>query len=193
MKAQYFSALVLIVVGTILGTAHAEDSGSLYLKAPESWRAEVLEFPLSFAPEIKLEGREELRFAPGMFDAESETYFTYGFIWLLNGQQHFKSSDFEQYLLQYFQGLYLSVSKKENKSSDGFKVNARLSQENQHVGQVEWRDPFVTEDQLTLNFKTRQWLCPKTNQTMVVFSLSPKPYGHANWIALSGIKSINCL
>ena len=39
--------------------------------APEGWRHERLAFPLDFAPDIELEGYEELRFAPGMFDPGS--------------------------------------------------------------------------------------------------------------------------
>lgn len=46
------------------------------LKEPADWRFEGMPVPPGFAPEIKLTGSEEIRFAPGMFDTGSSNYFT---------------------------------------------------------------------------------------------------------------------
>ncbi len=53
---------------------------TLYQTAPSDWRPEVIPFPLGFAPDLGLEGVEELRFAPGMFDAKAADYFSYCFV-----------------------------------------------------------------------------------------------------------------
>ncbi len=57
--------LLLISVGVV---AAAEEVAvpSFFLPTPEGWQTETIPFPLEFAPEIKYEGLEELRFAPGM-------------------------------------------------------------------------------------------------------------------------------
>ena len=49
--------------------------------APENWRRESFEFPLTFAPAIGLEGSEHVRFAPGWGDFASERGFSYVFLW----------------------------------------------------------------------------------------------------------------
>ena len=65
-------------------SAGAEDPFTF--SAPKGWRSERIPFPLSFAPAMKYQGFEELRFGPGMFQPESETYWTYGFFWWLEGK-----------------------------------------------------------------------------------------------------------
>ena len=76
----------------------------------KGWRYEKLEFPLSFAPELKYEGFEELWFAPGMFDPESPTYFTYAFKMVLTGER----PDVREFLLTYYTGLCRAVGKEKN-------------------------------------------------------------------------------
>ncbi len=102
-------------------------NASLYQLAPETWRAEVIPFPLPFAPAIDLEGVEELRFAPGMYNPESETYFTYTFIWWLEGRPRIASDGLERYLLLYFSGLYEAVSKRNEKDVSQFRVTLESS------------------------------------------------------------------
>ena len=46
------------------------------LDAPEGWRAEIIDFPLSFAPEIDLTGFEDIRFSPGWADSTSIDFWT---------------------------------------------------------------------------------------------------------------------
>src|SRR5688500_2734436 len=44
---------------------------------PAGWRTETIPFPLGFAPTLPYTGIEELRFAPGMFKAGSDDFWTY--------------------------------------------------------------------------------------------------------------------
>ena len=53
-----FAALALLALAPV------QERPALLPPTPENWRFERLEFPLSFAPELKLKGYEELRFAP---------------------------------------------------------------------------------------------------------------------------------
>src|SRR5689334_4549959 len=48
---------------------------------PAKWRAEVIPFPLEFAPALAHRGFEELRFPPGFFDPSAGDYWSYTFVW----------------------------------------------------------------------------------------------------------------
>ena len=61
----------LTIPATSCGQELAEIPFSM--PTPEGWRTETIPFPLEFAPELEYEGLEELRFAPGMFDAAAAT------------------------------------------------------------------------------------------------------------------------
>ena len=50
------------------------------LKDPSGWAFERFDLPPSFAPTIPYRGVEELRFAPGMFNKDTASYFAYAFI-----------------------------------------------------------------------------------------------------------------
>jgi len=178
----------------------AQQNHSLYTAAPNDWRAEAFPFPLSFAPEIKYRGIEELRFAPGMFVASSETYFTYTFIWWLEGRNSIDARVLERDLMIYFQGLYRAVSKKADKDVSSFKIevkrdsieSVRSKDVESYKGRVEWIDPFVTEEQVRLNFKATRWYCAELQRTAVFFRLSPRPFEHANWQTMQTIKAGQC-
>ena len=66
--------------------SHAQDEApadELIFKT--DWKGERIVLPPKFAPDMKLTGVEEIRFAPGMFKPESETFFTYVFVFALSG------------------------------------------------------------------------------------------------------------
>ena len=44
------------------------------------WKGERIRLPPAFAPAMKLKGIEEIRFAPGMFQAQSDSFFSYAFV-----------------------------------------------------------------------------------------------------------------
>ena len=58
-------------------TAHAAD----VISAPDNWRKETFTFPIEFAPALKYEGVENVRFAPQWKDFANERGFSYVFMW----------------------------------------------------------------------------------------------------------------
>lgn len=175
----------------------AQEPVSLYQEAPPDWRAEVIPFPLSFAPEIPLKGIEELRFAPDMLQPSSETYFTYTFLWWLDGEQPITAADLERHLLVYYQGLYRAVSKTQDHDASGFTVEVQPTSQDekaahQFVGLINWADPFVTEQELELHLRISHWFCPQEKKTAVFFAVSPKFPGHANWTIMANQRAGNC-
>lgn len=166
---------------------------TLYQSAPDEWRAEVIAFPLEFAPDINLTGVDELRFAPGMFDAESGIYFTYTFIWWLGGKALFDSNRLGTYLTRYFKGLYDAVSE-QHQSVDQFSAVFTSDEHtvDSYSGRVSWIDPFVTEKEVVLHVTADYWFCEGQQRTAVFFRLSPQPYGHKVWQAMKKQRAGEC-
>ena len=69
--------------------------------APAGWRSERLTFPLDFAPAIDLSGIEDLRFAPGMFQPGSESYFSYALALHLEGDVEIDLAFLQRFLDDY--------------------------------------------------------------------------------------------
>lgn len=175
-------------------------SDTLFTAAPDDWVAEVIPFPLEFAPEIEGVGVEELRFAPGMFQEDAPDYFSYAFIWWFEGQGTIYQDRLQKDLLAYYKGLYSAVSKLETKDTNDFTANVYATRERAWIegamanyrGTVEWRDPFVTERPLTLEIKIATWTCTENNRTAVFFLLAPKGASPEVWEALHGLRAGAC-
>jgi len=95
---------------------------------PAGWRSESIPFPLEFAPDIPHRGVEELRFAPGFFDAAAPGYWTYAFAWVVSDASSFDTTALESELTTYFRGLTSAVArgKKDLPALDLTRVQARM-------------------------------------------------------------------
>src|SRR4051794_9456116 len=70
-------------------TRSAAASPSFTLPLPPGFRTETIPFPLGFAPDLPYRGVEELRFAPGMFQPGAPDFWSYAFVWWLEGNPSF--------------------------------------------------------------------------------------------------------
>lgn len=77
---------------------------------PAGWRAEVIPFPLDFAPALAHRGVEVIRFAPGFFDPAKPGYWSYAFAWRLDDDVDPTQLGAE--LTTYFRGLVAAVDVK---------------------------------------------------------------------------------
>ena len=82
--------------------ASAQGPAATILKEPADWRFERLPVPAPFAPDIKLTGFEEARFAPGMFGTSSPNYFTYVIVISADGNPESGRSSIEEFLEKYY-------------------------------------------------------------------------------------------
>jgi hypothetical protein len=73
----------LLLSGTL---SFADEPGSFKLAAPAGWGGETIELPPGFAPDMKLKGSEHIRFAPGMMNPASDSFFCYAFVFELQPQ-----------------------------------------------------------------------------------------------------------
>jgi hypothetical protein len=193
-------ALAAAIFFTGLAVSSAAEDPFTF-SAPKGWRSERIPFPLGFAPEMKYRGFEELRFGPGMFKPKSETYWTYGFFWWLEGKQAIDEETLKRDLEIYYKGLSKAVGGSRNPRLDLDKVSAKVAKASpetkdsakgahrvQHTAKLTTYDAFVTGKLLELNVEISKRYFPELDRTWVWFSVSPKPTGDAVWTSMRSIR-----
>jgi len=145
----------------------------------EGWRREVIPFPLDFAPALSYRGAEIIRFAPRFFDAAAPTYFSYAFVWALEGSPALDAAALEPDLARYFAGLCKEVGGTKF-SFDPSHFRARLATAvsartgaRALAGTVDTYDPFGDGRPLTLNVRIEVWDCPAPGPRVAAFAASP--------------------
>lgn len=153
-------------------------------EAPSEWRPERIPFPLGFAPELKYRGFEELRFGPGMFKPGSDTYWTYGFFWWVEGRQAITKASLEKDLLNYYRGLSRAVGGSRGLRIDPAKIGVKIetvatekASEDRYPpgwkGTLTTYDAFVTGKLLRLHFEVSANYFETSERTWVFFCVSP--------------------
>lgn len=195
-------ALALSCLATARLPAQQEDPAfqTLYSTAPDTWRGEIIPFPLEFAPDIELSGREELRFAPGMFDPKKGDFFSYTFVWWLDGKVAVDQKMLRDNLLRYYKGLYRARAKTNQKDLSSTQVEVTATRdlawvpgaEQNFRARIEWVDPFVTQKPLTLHMMIAQWYCEDLDHTAVYFAVSPNQEAPDLWETMKGMRAGRC-
>ncbi len=146
------------------------------------WSKELFTFPIRFAPAIPYKGIEEAQFPKGWSQKESPNFWSYVFVWNIEGNQVNSEKELEADLKTYFDGLMNSqntltqISRKEsstNKSS--------------YKGKVIFFDNLRTKENVSLNVRVEKQYCKKTNKSIIVFRFSPKEFNHKVWNTLEGV------
>ena len=158
------------------------------------WRFERIEFPLTFAPALKYKGFEELQFSPGMFNAKSDTFFTYVFAMKIESDVTVNEAFLTNLLTVYFKGLCRTVSKDSKFEIDTSKIAGTVKEDHYEApngrhfhATLNSFDPFVTGEPLTLHLELVT-LDLGSDHNRIYASVSPKPSDHAVWSVLRGIE-----
>lgn len=164
-----------------------EDSGAPAMAAEElaKWRSEIIELPSQFAPGLP-KGVEELRFAPGMYEASAEDYWSYCFV--LRFDEAVVGQPAVQSLLeQYYKGLITAVAKSRNVTLDREAAVVQLEalSENRYRAKVDLVDAFVTGRPLTIHMDIE--LRAKGSGTQVRARVSPQRADHDVWKSLTAV------
>ncbi|MDA1229413.1 MAG: hypothetical protein O2856_01440 [Planctomycetota bacterium] len=69
--------VILLMAGAFLA---ADEPSPAKLAAPAGWGGATIQLPPGFAAEMKVKGSEHIRFAPGMMNPESDTFFSHAFV-----------------------------------------------------------------------------------------------------------------
>lgn len=159
-------------------------------EAGEIWLKEIIEFPIGFAPEIKYEGYEDLRFAKDWRKIDHEDFWCYTFVWHVKGIETQTAKRLETDIKWYYDGLMSAVNKKK-----GFKVPETTAlfiktEENDanFIGKIKVYDSFNTEDMMILNVRVNVQYCEESNTSNIVFRLSPQDFGHSIWERFETVK-----
>jgi hypothetical protein len=186
--------IILAIMLLIPAAVGAQEENSIplpfYMPVPDGWRTETIPFPLDFAPELNYEGLEELRFAPGMFDADSEDFWTYAFIWWIPEETSIDPDSLASDLEAYFSGLGHVVAKDRGLDTSGASYDVILAaadSDYDYKGEAKIFDSFVTGKMISLNIRVKKIACPDQVRLAVFFELSPQPYSQDVWATLAGI------
>ena len=155
---------------------------------PSGWRGETIRFPLGFAPELPYRGVEELRFAPGFFDAAAPGFWSYAFVWSLEGDPPLTLPQLQADLRVYFVGLARAVAEgKFETHPEG--VTVELSEVpgaepglTTFAGTLRVFDAFTTRRELGLAVEGRVFACG--DRRVLLLAASPQPADDALWLDL---------
>ena len=186
----------VICTGLLLAASFAATQEApavpFHMPQPDGWRTETIPFPLEFAPDLDYKGIEELRFAPGMFNAEAEDFGSYAFVWWLPEETQISAIRLEKDLKTYFRGLATAVAADREFDPGNPKHDVQIRRQSEepevYVGFVQTFDSFVTRDAAFLMLKGVVRHCTSSQRVAVLFTLSPQPESHPIWKDLDTIQ-----
>lgn len=199
MRIQITAAsLVVYLASTLLG---AEPPKKTRFDVPEDWKTERIALPPTFAPDMKLQGTEEIWFAPGMFKPKSASFFSYMFVFQLKSKPELNQEVIEREILVYYRGLARSVLKRSKVEVDPKQFSLKLKQSKtidekakapagmkRYAGDLKWVEPFATQKPQTLHLEVDMWANSKTNQNYLFVCVSPQEDKAAIWKTMRNLR-----
>ena len=150
--------------------------------------------PPGFAPDIKLTGFEEIRFAPGMFDTRSSNYFTYAMVILADGAPELGAAELKDVLEKYYRGLSIAVGRGKGLSPDAGQMKATVNPappgpdaRNRFVAEVVFFDSFTDGRKINLHVEALVISRAASRQTCLIMLVSPASKESAVWQTLREI------
>ena len=165
------------------------------LPSPKGWEVERFPIPIDFAPQIPYRGVEEVRFAPGWGEEKSADYWSYAYLWWLEGDPKIDAAALEKHLTAYYQGLVGSNITRRKIPADKLvptRVQLKSTKADPddaatYAGTVAMLD-YMALRPMTLNCRVGVRRCGEQGRTAVFVELSPQPAGHAVWADMKTIK-----
>jgi hypothetical protein len=158
------------------------------LDIPTNWNVERFSLPAEFAPQMNVKGVEELRFPPGWGDSTSVQYWSYAYLWWLNGMPEINASDLQINLQALYTGLvgrnivsrHIPLGKQVPTTVTVKKITTGIGDVQTFQGQTHMLD-YMTQKPIILNLVIHEKNCPKDNHKAVFVEVSPKQFTHAVW------------
>jgi hypothetical protein len=164
------------------------------LPLPKDWGVERFLIPISFAPQISYKGVEDIRFAPGWAKVNSAEYWSYAFLWYLDGKVELNAEVLGSNLKNYYTGLIAINGSKIPKEKiipveTSFKeIKKDRGDLKCYTGTIKMTD-YMQQMPMVLNCKVHLKACAGDNKTFVFFELSPQPLHHNIWLSLDNLWS----
>ncbi len=175
--------------------ADGQEHKAQLLKEPASWEFERFSLPPQFAPGISYKGFEELRFAPGMFNKDSATYFTYAFVAELENIATVSQVDIRSYLQKYYKGLCSATAHDRKLEIDTTRINVTIVKKKDTSGNEAIYDAvlnifgvFADGAPVSLNMEIKVMVNAGLKKTYLLFIASPRQKKDAVWHDLYAIQ-----
>jgi hypothetical protein len=194
-----FSALLLTATCAQAQTPSTEFDAAKYvpsysLPVPSGWGVERFGIPIEFAPTIPYKGVEDIRFAPGWGDAKSNEYWTYAFLWYLDGKPANNAQVIEKNLTAYYSGLVgRNIEKRQIPKEKLVPVNVKIKMTKQaggdletYAGTIDMLD-YMEQKPMTLNCVVHIRSCANQSKTFMFYEISPRPLSDSIWKDLQKI------
>lgn len=160
-----------------------------HLHIPKDWTIERFLIPISFAPQIPYKGVEDIRFTPGWAKTTSDEYWSYAFLWYLDGTIKMDAKTIDSNLNAYYTGLVgingsnIPAEKIIPVTTSFKKIKNDKGDLQTYTGTVHMTD-YMTQKSIMLNAKVHVRSCPGENKTFIFHELSPQPLSHNVWKSL---------
>lgn len=201
LRALLFVSLLAFTPVVAVVAADAQETNKL--AAPAGWVGEVIQLPPPFAPDMKLKGREQIRFAPGMMKSGSKSFFSYAFVFELEEKPELTDAVVQAEFLKYYRGLCKAVLRGQRPDVDPSKFTLKLkrvaaksppksaAKKNtgppaHYRGVLDWVEPFVTKKPQKLNLDIRTW--KRGGRSYLFASVSPFGREQDIWKQLDKIR-----
>lgn len=161
------------------------------LTTPEGWGVERFLLPPGFAPQIQYKGVEDIRFTPGWANAKSNEYWSYAFVWYIEGQLVFDAKMLDTCLSAYYTGL-VRVNGANIPPEKIIPVEVTVKPGSMKDGPTAYRatvkmTDYMTQQPITLSIKVYQRTCATQNKTFVFFTIFPQ-FNKTVWKTLSQLR-----
>jgi len=177
--------------------------GAYTFDLPEGWRAERSLFPPPFAPQVKLQGIEEIRFPPGWGIAGRPDYWSVAYLFWLDKGQQVDETVLKENIKIYYDGLvitgggpvphHIPRDKMVDTKVDIQKADPEPDDAATYTGTVYMLD-YMQMQPITLNFRAHIKTCSDNRHFPVFLELSPKPFKDPIWQALEQPKkNFSCM
>jgi len=189
MKKSIF--IIICLISSTVTFSQEEKSLGVF-ESDTTWLTEIIKFPINFAPEIKYEGYEDLRFAKKWRDQTHEDFWCYMFAWHINSHEKQSVDILETNIKLYYDGLMAAVNKKKDFKVPGTTVlfikTDDKNNDIDYIGKIYVYDSFTTEDMITLHVRVKEYHCNDNKSSTIVFSLSPQNFNHTIWERFKKVK-----
>lgn len=188
--------LSLMVAAQLLSVgAHAQRAVQPFkLPIPGGWTTEEFSLPPDFAPTFTYRGVEEIRFHPGWGDSTSKGYWSYAYLWWLDGAPEVTEAVLTQNLTAYYDGLVgRNITSRKIPAAKVIptvvaikKAKLKGSDKATFTGTVKMLD-YMTRRPMVLNAVIHLKDAGKRTKTAVIIEVSPQAVGGEVWKLLDQV------
>ena len=180
----------LLVLFFLVSCSAPSPRSAFSVVLPAGWSTEHIPFPISFAPSLAYSGTENAYFSPGWGNVDSAEYWSYAFLWWLDGSVAFDTASLRADLFTYYDGLVRSNIQRRaipysSVSPTSVTIDSALR------GTVGFFD-YMGRKPILLNYRLHLIHCG--GHTALLANLSPQPFSGPVWEKFESLDtSFHCL